>query len=152
MRAVVSTLALCVIVAGCGGSPTQPSLPFRQLKAQGLLAQPFACTAGTRVFRDADEWNAFASGILFAEPPSVDFRTEMVVLVALGTRGSSGYTVDIQDVRRSGEQLSIQAIETTPGKCAALTVITCPWAAVVVPRSDATVAVKYESARTAPGC
>lgn len=145
----VSLVTLSAVLAGCGGSPTEPSITFRQLRPQGLLVQPFACESRVRVVRGPDEWNMLIAGVRFEESPSIGFGTEMPVLVSLGSRPNSGYEIDIQDVRRKGQRLTIRASEITPGACVTLPVVTCPWTAIVVPRSE-TVDLEWAAAR--PGC
>jgi hypothetical protein len=130
------TLVLLALLAGCA-TPTEPSVAFRQLRPSGLLTQAFACQTRLRVVMDAAEFQSLTEGTQFAEPPSVDFSREMVVMLSLGSRPSSGFGVDVRGVRKQGSQLTIDAIEMPPGACVTLPVVTCPWTMVAVPRAGA---------------
>lgn len=145
------TVALALVLGpACGASPTEPSVSFRVLQPHTSIG-PFTCETGVRVVRDAAEWASLSAG-RFPEPPAIDFAAESVVLVSLGTRPTSGYSVEPLDVRRRGTALTIEAIEFTVGRCVALQVITCPGAVVVVPRTNGAVGVEWRAPRPAPGC
>jgi hypothetical protein len=151
VRVPLVVALIAVLAAGCGGTPTEPSVPFRQLRPLGL-GGPFACQPGVRVVEDAGEWVSLSEGLHFAEPPVVDFGAERVVLISLGARPTSGYSVEVQGVRRSGSSVTMEAVELTVGRCPALAVITCPGAIVVLPRSRTSVDVEWAAARPRPGC
>ena len=65
---------------------------------------------------------------------AVDWSTEMVLLVALGDRPTSGYAVQIEHVRAGDGLIEIHACEREPGPaCVVLEVETDPFQTVVVP-------------------
>src|SRR5687767_12317097 len=51
---------------------------------------------------DAEQWRRVteALGASLPEPQGVDFSREMIVLVAAGSRGTTGYTITIDGVTR----------------------------------------------------
>jgi len=122
--------------AGCG-APTAPSVSFRELHPSGLLNQAFACESRLRIVNDAAEFNSLTAGIEFAEPAAVDFSHETAVMLSLGSRPSAGFSLDVRAVHKQGSELLIEALETPPGACATLPVVTCPWLMVVVPKTSA---------------
>ncbi|HET7752308.1 MAG TPA: protease complex subunit PrcB family protein [Anaeromyxobacteraceae bacterium] len=74
--------------------------------------------------------------------PPIDFTHEMLVLAAVGARGSSGYSVAIEGAAvRSDGALHVNVVEYRPGRgCAVATVITYPVAVARVSRVDVPVA------------
>src|SRR5687768_6893680 len=71
------------------------------------------------VARSEDEWKQVwtrhHSRTLPTPPmPEVDFAKEMVLGVALAQRPTGGYGVRITSVRREGEKLLVEAVESRP--------------------------------------
>ena len=97
---------------------------------------------GRLVIRDAQEWNAFwddATRNLLPKPetPGVDFGRHMVIVAAMGTRGTGGYAISIDDVGEAQGRLFAVVREFSPGfGCITTQVVTAPLTAVRVPRSD----------------
>jgi hypothetical protein len=76
--------------------------------------------AGVHVVRDRDAWERLWSAMTAnrspsADPPAVDWATEMAVVVALGTRMTTGHTVEITGLTRHDGVLRVHAVETRPG-------------------------------------
>lgn len=73
------------------------------------------------------------------EPPSVNFRNEMVVAIMLGARPDSCYKIDIDSIVKDSlghGQFDVSYKETVPGNgCACLTVITTPYHIVKTEKS-----------------
>lgn len=68
--------------------------------------------------------------------PRVNWDHEMVLGVFLGMRPSSGYKVDIREVKEMGGKLVVRVAETRPPKDAiTLTVLTHPYHLVAVKKS-----------------
>ena len=79
------------------------------------------------------------------EPPPVDWNRDEVVVIALGPRSSTGYSLRIRRVveRRSG--IDVYAHERTPSLGEPVTArITYPYRALVIRRSDKRVSVKLQ--------
>ena len=79
-------------------------------------------------------WSRHAPG---RQAPAVDFATNMVIAVFLGSRTSGGYRIEITDVRPDGDSLVVQWAERqpSPGMVAAQ-VMTAPSYIVTVPRHE----------------
>jgi hypothetical protein len=72
------------------------------------------------------------------EVPVIDFERDMVIIAALGRRGTGGYGITIDDVSMEGGQLSVGVRETSPGPgCMTIQSFTAPVTGVRVPRSEA---------------
>jgi len=106
------------------------------------------------VVRDAAAWAALwakanANMAPVPKEPAVDFAKEMVAVAALGERRSAGYSVEIVGARRDAGTIRILVAEREPPAGAVVAqVITAPWHAVVLPRSDDPVLwEKYEAPR-----
>jgi hypothetical protein len=89
------------------------------------------------VVRSADEWGALWSAHRSERPPTVDFSRFMVVGVFLGTRPTSGYTVEIVRVH---SQDGVTTVEYREGRPAAdsfnLQVLTAPFQLVRIPPTE----------------
>jgi hypothetical protein len=88
------------------------------------------------VVRTAAEWTAFwkqhAPG---QTPPKVDFTRSMVVGVFLGSRPTGGYTIEITNIEREGDDLVVTYREQRPGKADIVTqMITMPYQLVTTDR------------------
>lgn len=70
-------------------------------------------------------------------PPAVDFDKESVIVSFQGQKGSGGYEIEIKDVKRSDDTVSISILETEPGKsCSTTSVITEPFHIIKLPISN----------------
>jgi hypothetical protein len=94
-----------------------------------------------RLFVDnANEWSALwneVTSIYQPQPdvPAIDFGTESVIVAAMGTRSSGGYSIAIESVHEAEGQLYVTVRETSPGQnCFTTAALTAPVHAVRVPR------------------
>jgi hypothetical protein len=103
------------------------------------------------VVTDRDAWEALWGRHASGEPiPDVDFESETVVGVFLGTRPTSGYSVEILSIG-SGDGLEVAWRESTPGEdCMVLQVLTSPFVLVRVPVPGARAA--FTGAKAAVPC
>jgi len=151
MRAV-GVAAVCVMLSACGTSPIGPELPFRMIGQAD-----FPATAELRlsapavvVIRDPGSWADFLERSSLRAPsgrpedpiPSIDFSSEMSIVLLLGARPTSGYGIRGNRIARRGGILVVIATEIV--SCATvLPVVTYPLLAIAVNRSDANVAVEW---------
>ena len=135
-----SIVALVLVAVACSSSEISTSPPGTAIPIVRLRSDPYSfafysgITAPARlVVRDAVTWQAawaqINRGVSPVSPaPSIDFSREMVIVAALGTRGSSGYDVLIDGATEAdagGAAIAIRS--TSPGVgCASLTVLTQP--------------------------
>jgi len=100
----------------------------------------------------ASAWDQIAGNVSPLPPlPAVDFSTEMVIVLAMGSKPSSGYGIAISAVARDQTgALFVTVTETSPAAkdCGQLTVITSPVDFVIIPRSDANVSVVSQQAQS----
>jgi len=91
------------------------------------------------VISDSAAWQAAWSemfGTLAPQPPApvVDFAAQSVLLVALGSRPTGGYSIRIDSVAHSATQNVVFVTDTSPGSgCLVTQAITTPVEAVVTP-------------------
>jgi hypothetical protein len=89
--------------------------------------------------RDEATWEAFwkVHAGSDAPPPDLDFQKEIVIVVHLGTRGSSGYAVSVTRVEDQVERSAVYYDESKPGpRCIVAQVLTQPHHIVKVRRTD----------------
>lgn len=73
------------------------------------------------------------------ERPAVDFRSSVLVLVAMGTRPTTGYSVKVESVQHHAGVLYVAVRERSPGaSCGTGQALTAPVHIVQVPREGAT--------------
>jgi hypothetical protein len=97
------------------------------------------------VLRTAAEWDSVWQVVnrnrvyLPAPPaPTVDFTQEMVLLVGLGRQGSTGWNIRIDTAVTRRDTLRV-IIHSVAPQCMAGMMITYPWDAVRVSRTDVVV-------------
>lgn len=94
-----------------------------------------------RVIRTRPEWIEAWAGLGGPQPPTappdVDFERDMVVLVALGERGSGGHAVRVEGVSGgSAGSVTVHVTRTAPGPmCMTTQAVTSPVDVVRVPRA-----------------
>ncbi len=90
------------------------------------------------VVRTAAEWKTLWKEHAPTEKlPSIDFSKQMVVGVFLGSKPSTGYRVDIVDVRPQGKDLIVEVARREPGRgTMAAQILTEPFHLVSVSRHD----------------
>ncbi len=94
------------------------------------------------VVRTEEEWIAFwerLRGSLAPEPapPSVDFQEHMVIVAAMGSRPSGGFSIQVEGIHEDDGALHVVIHEQSPGRtCFVTAAITSPVVAVRVPRTD----------------
>lgn len=151
-------LSLAALVAGCAADPLGTlagadspagSLPFERLDPETYGFSPYyggPADSLRIVVRDREAWrdlweNALQHG--GAEPPplpAVDFTRDMLVVAALGTVGSGGYSVAVERVDEVGRTLVVEVTRRTPGpSCGTIAALTSPVDIVRLRRIEAPV-------------
>lgn len=159
-------VGMAVMVAACTGaasvdnsaarSDTSPATVQEPLPMRSLLQE---YNSGLRdslrqVITDSEAlarvWARAHEGRGEVPPvPSVDFTQEMVIVAALGTRSSGGYTITIDSVVVSGQSTHVYVRKTSPGPtCGTTGALTEPASIVAVRRSSAAVVFDEISQRT----
>ncbi len=85
------------------------------------------------------------------ELPKIDFGQKMVLADFLGTRSSSGYIIEISDVKVSDSILEVSVLESTPGRnCLTTQALTQPFHVALIPRWEK--AIRFNTSRTVTDC
>jgi hypothetical protein len=109
-------------------------------EAQGMRYYSGIATRQRLVVGDAATWaNVWEQivGTLRPVPPvpAIDFPSKLVIVAAMGTRATGGYSIDVEDVSLMADDASISIKEESPGSgCIVTEALTAPVAVVVVPR------------------
>jgi hypothetical protein len=150
VRAALVGAAL-IAAAACGGSDDPGLGPnatiVRTESADTLfLRASFSglSDSGGYAVRTPDQWaGVWAKATRGQQPaaaaPTVDFSRNMVLLVAMGTRPSGGYTARIDRVYDADGTRVVEATFTSPQNCLTIAAITAPCAAVIAPTTAAPV-------------
>lgn len=148
---VVAVLT-CFVLTACAANPVAPDLSFRVI---GQAAFPAAtdlrgAEPGVVAIRDAGAWTDFVQRSGLRAPsgrpedpiPSIDFSSETAVVLLLGARPTSGYSVRVDKVSQRGSTVVVSAAEVV--SCATiLPVVTYPIAAIAVTRTNRTIVVEW---------
>ena len=149
---IAGVLLLSIMVlAGCadddatGGTRTGRAVPA-QTEFKGLQG-PFP-DRGFYVIRRPEAWTALWAG---RTAPAVDFTTQSVIVALMGQQPTTGYSIAIDDVRATAQQVVAYVTEdhpTNPKAVAALP--TYPYDMVVTPKLEQTVSVALTGAAVPP--
>lgn len=155
MRRTVSGIAgaACLFLAGCVQvtGPEIPReatpIPMREL-ATGFRYNIGVAERQRSVIRSQSEWSMLYSRLSQGRQPvpevePVDFLREVVIFASMGGRSSGGYSITIEEVRRTPDATYVLVHERSPGRgCVVTLAFTAPTAAVAVwaPGDEATVA------------
>ncbi|HUQ15438.1 MAG TPA: protease complex subunit PrcB family protein [Gemmatimonadales bacterium] len=91
------------------------------------------------VIRDPETWSRFWSELGAGVRPQVDLSRNLVIAVASGERSSGGHDIAVQKVSRSGGELRIEVLETSPGpECVTTSALSQPVDVVMVPSAGVT--------------
>ncbi len=91
------------------------------------------------VVRDPATWAQFWSELGAGVRPEVNFSRDLVVAVASGERSTGGHDIVVQRVTKSGGELRITVVETSPGpNCMTTMALTQPVDVVMVPAAGVT--------------
>ena len=93
------------------------------------------------IVRTPEEWVAVWKDHAPADKtPAVDFATDMVVGIFLGTKPSAGHEVEIVGVRTEDKDLIVEYVQKQPGRgTVTAQVLTEPYHLVAVPKHQGTV-------------
>lgn len=136
--------------AGCGATEPPGPQESSSLSAEAQEVVPEEIEGATTVvsgftdrrrvvIEDSEAWSAFWAQLhaqLSPEPdvPTIDFDTHVVVAATMGRRATGGYSIRIDDISRTGSDLRVVVIETSPGPaCLTTQSLTAPATAVSVP-------------------
>lgn len=106
---------------------------------------------GRVVIRDQETFAAFwaqvhATQMPVPDAPTVDFETSMVIAAAMGGKPTGGFSITIEGIDRSGSDLYVTVVETSPGPtCFVTQAYTAPVVALRVPRVTGKVEFLEES-------
>ncbi len=154
-RLNVPVLIAIPLFALCGGDSTargagaEAEPQERTQERTGVASEPLFSNrqSGIRdalrlVVRDAESWGRLWTDVAGPrtpppDRPDVDFEQEMMIVAAVGMRGTGGYGIEIEEVYQEGARLVAVVVETSPGPdCMTTQAFSAPAVGVRVARSD----------------
>jgi hypothetical protein len=145
-RLVTGAVAMATVLISASASAqfglNQKTVPWRSV-ASGTSGGVQKFTA--KLISNQADWANFCRLDGFTESmPQIDFFKERLVVVALGTRNTGGYSVTVTDVRpQTNGSFDIIAVESTPAPNMMTTqAITTPFTVIAVDRQVSTINVK----------
>lgn len=83
--------------------------------------------------------------------PAVDFGAHVVVLAAMGSRPTGGYSIRVEDAAARSDHVVVRVIETSPGRsCFTTQAFSEPVDIVKLPRTS--LPVRFETVKTVHDC
>ena len=149
---VVPGIWTWLILSACSTSPAGPGTSFRVIGEASIpVSQDLRrVDPAVVVIRDRATWADFVDRAGLRAPsgrpddpvPPVDFSSEMSIVLLLGSRATSGYTIRVDQIAPRGMSMVVSATEIV--SCAiVLPVVTYPLAAIAVNRTDRQVTVEW---------
>jgi hypothetical protein len=149
-RARFLSLAFLVGIIGSTGCPRSGGANSGQVEGP-VFVQPLAEAQRVRFDSGMDTrqrlvvrnraawvkvWHQLVGNKSHTPPvPAVDFESNVVIVAAMGTRSSGGFSIDIDDVHFVDGDARISVTERSPGEwCGVTLALTAPVAVVVVSR------------------
>ena len=142
-------LAMIVVAfAACesGGARRGAEPPMTVLPLDSSLASYYQYSSGLPdsarlVVRTPAEWTTIWNRIVSNHGPKpplpdIDFSKEMLLVAAMGTRNTGGFSIEIEAVDRDSKSITASVRTHSPGKtCGTTAALTAPVAIVRIPRS-----------------
>jgi hypothetical protein len=136
MRHLLSAAAVAALLSsGCAGpteiatlrnetaTPAENVVPITRLRSEPWsFAYHTGMTDSVRLtIRDAAQWQQVWSVIEQGSspktaPPAIDFAQEMVVVAALGTRNSGGFSIYVDSAYQHSDRIEVVIRKVSPGK------------------------------------
>ena len=141
-RVVTSIAGLAVLLTAACASPTEPSEPLPVTRITNGTFSKFTSPQRLVIRSEAGllaAWAQVFGGPLALPPPlpQVDFSSEMIVLVASGSKPTSGFTITVDSASGTRETASVtvRSISPAPG-CAILPAVSNPFDIVRLPQRE----------------
>jgi len=142
----------------------QTALAYESFSHTTLLLahEPQNAEPWSKVITTQEGWESFFYSTLAAatypvgespEAPVLDFENYQVITGGLGAKPSSGYSLAVEKVIETDNEMYINIISTSPsssGECSYLTVITYPTVTIQVKKTDKE--IKYTITPATSGC
>ena len=145
LRAGVVAIAITAIACAQpnGPDPIATEIPIQRFRAEPYAFEFFSGLDQPErlLIRDTAAWSDVWSRIYARrgeQPPlpAVDFAAETIVVVALGIRPTSGYSITVKNASRAGGVTTVGVESVSPGAgCGGLTATTQPVDIAKIPRS-----------------
>jgi len=116
-------------------------------ESSGLASESF------RAVRSEKEWDDLSAQLVLqpskgdVHAPGIDFEKFTVLVAALGSRPTGGFSVLVQGAFDNGRTIEVYVLEVRPGPdCTVITTVTHPIAIALIPRSDRPVRFQVDTA------
>ncbi len=135
-RLALASVIAVVLLAGCG-SKSAPVNSAPMLLAQWSGQHGGGEGPSTRLLRQSGDWSAFWQQVARDRPRELETAHEMAVVIEIGGRRTGGFRAEITGVRAEEGKLVIDYREHVPAPgMMVMQVLTAPWVAAVLTRSD----------------
>ena len=140
----------CLLAAACGAGGPTDTAEIRseapggeRIELRALWPQPIHYSGveapAREVVRTDAQWRAAWAQIHRHQQPApavppVDFGREVVIVAAMGSRNTGGYTIGVDSAAATAEAIHVFVTERSPGRtCVTTQALTAPLHAVAIP-------------------
>ncbi|MBN2721018.1 MAG: protease complex subunit PrcB family protein [Proteobacteria bacterium] len=147
-KAFVVIVLLTQILIGGACDAHMSSQTFRRIET-GFFGGTGQRDGHCEVFRDEGRFEEFYRGLhgnRIPAPvvPEVDFDRDVILFFSLGVRPTSGYSVDVAQVLRKGDELEVRLLITEPARDSLhATVVTEPFVMISVEKYSGVQKVRF---------
>lgn len=150
LKHIVAIIAVISIAVGCSGVNKKHSsdgpLPFRTI-ISGQYSQ--ADTAAVYLIDNNEQWQKIWNLAMGKQDPlphavELDFKNNMALAVFMGKKGAAGHRVEITNMIKKGEKLTVLVKNHHSSGGMVLPVITSPYQLVTIPKGKYKLDIRYE--------
>lgn len=150
LKHIVAIIAIISIAAGCSGvakkhSPDGPVV-FRTI-ISGQYSQ--ADTAAVYLIDNNEQWKKIWNLAMGKQDPlphavELDFKNNMALAVFMGKKGAAGHRIEITNITKKGEKLTVLVKNHHSAEGMILPVVTSPYHLVTIPKGKYKLNIRHE--------
>lgn len=150
LKHIVAIIAVISIAAGCSGVNKKHSLdgpvPFRTI-ISGQYSQ--ADTAAVYLIDNNNQWLKIWDLAMGKQDPlphavELDFKANMALGVFMGKKGAAGHRIEVSNITKKGEKLTVLIKNHHSAEGMVLPVVTSPYQLITIPRGKYKLDIRYE--------
>ena len=150
LKHTVAIIAVILIAAGCSGVSKKHSsdgpVPFRTI-ISGQYSQ--ADTAAVYLIDNNDQWQKIWDLAMGRQDPlphavELDFKANMALAVFMGKKNAAGHRVEISNITKKGDKLTVLVKNHHSSGGMILPVVTSPYQLVTIPKGKYKLNVRHE--------
>ncbi len=137
---VALVASFCIVFSACDGENAE-DVNVEIIHQDSYMANGNFTEGSLKIISSREEYEEFLPAYSNDDPIDIDFSQNKLVLTDMGLRSSSGYGVELSpnaiEYDESGINLKVEyTLPNTSGNCSFLTVLTNPYAFILVSTNE----------------